>query len=207
MGAVLPDGALPAADRRVSAIGAGGVKRIVAHRDIGAPLTILAFAAPAPSSSDFGSMLMMQTLFSTVFDTSPGSTPQAIARSVQAFYQFDAAPASFVVIVNGARTDRSTGIGEVLVTTKALAKSKLDDKALAQLKVQTRGALLNATLGLGDRAYLLGTLNSQGVGPDALNAALDAIDRVTAADLMRVANAYLQKFLVAEVMPRDARGG
>jgi predicted Zn-dependent peptidase len=207
LGTALPDGSAVAPDRRVAAISSNSLKRIVARRDIGAPLTVLGFAAPSPSSPQFGSMLVTQALISSIFDQTDGTSPSAYQRTVQSFYEYEAMPSSFVVIINGARVDRTVGISEVLVLTKSLSKSKLEGANLDRAKAQARAWVLNSTLNLNDRSYMLGALAGQGVGADALNAVLDDIDRVTAAGVQKTANDYLQKFIVAEVLPRGDRSG
>jgi predicted Zn-dependent peptidase len=57
---------------------------------------------------------------------------------------------------------------------------------------------------LSDRSYLLGTLSSQGLGTDSINAALAALEGTTPADVQRVAKKYLQRYIVALVLPRPS---
>jgi len=59
---------------------------------------------------------------------------------------------------------------------------------------------------LADRSYLLGAFSSQGLGSDSINAALTALQNTTAADVRRVARNYLQRYIVALVLPRQSDG-
>jgi predicted Zn-dependent peptidase len=58
---------------------------------------------------------------------------------------------------------------------------------------------------LSDRSYLLGTFASQGLGTDSINAALAQLENTTAADVQRVAKKYLQRYIVALVLPRQSQ--
>jgi len=202
----LPEGNPAPAERKVKTL-TTKLTRIVSRRDVAGPMTAIAFAAPDPSSSLFGAMLIVQALLSSAFDQGAGSTPTLLRRSIGALYEYDASPASFVVYINGLRVDRNIGIGEVLLVTKSLAQSKMTADSLTKLKAQARGIFIDSAMTLSDRAYLIGSLTDQGLPPDALNAELEAIDRTTGADVQRVAKLYLQKFIVAEVLPRQGQGG
>jgi predicted Zn-dependent peptidase len=57
---------------------------------------------------------------------------------------------------------------------------------------------------LADRSYLIGTLRQEGLPADALNAVLAALNKTTTADVRRVAKEYLQTYITAIVLPRDA---
>ena len=41
------------------------------------------------------------------------------------------------------------------------------------------------------------------MGPDAINAALGAVNQTTPADVQRAAKQYLQRYIVALVLPRQ----
>jgi predicted Zn-dependent peptidase len=66
---------------------------------------------------------------------------------------------------------------------------------------------LNDTITLADRSYLLGAFGSLGYDNDPVNAALTALDAATAADVQRAAKRYLQRSIVALVLPRQASPG
>jgi len=176
--------------------------RIVAHRDIGAPWVVVGFAAPAPGSKDFGAMLVLEKLLAEAFERNSATTLGFIEKSVGAFYLYDAAPASLVVYVNGTQGDPTTSLRELLVVAKSLSVKPLAAEPLRHFKIAAEGQFVTDSVTLSDRSYLLGTFSAQGLGADSINAALDALARTTSADVQRVAKAYLQRYIVALVLPR-----
>lgn len=198
----LRDGPVVTVGERVNPI-SGGSTRIVAHRDVAAPWVILGFGAPAPGSSDFGAMLVMESLLGHAFNRRSTTTLSYVEKPVGAAYLYDAVPAGMVVYVDGALGDPSLGLRVVLVAARSLAVKKVDAATFARLRTAAEGQFLADSLELSERAYLLGTLSSQGLGDDPINAALAAIERTTPADLQRVAKRYLQHYIVALVLPRD----
>jgi predicted Zn-dependent peptidase len=80
----------------------------------------------------------------------------------------------------------------------------LSATALEQYKTAAIGHFLTESTNLSDRSYLLGTFASQGLGTDAMNAALSALEHTTSADVERVSKRYLQRYIVALVLPRQA---
>jgi len=181
--------------------------RIVAHRDIGAPMVVVGYAAPSPGSRDFGAMLVLQSLLATQFERTSATTLGTVQRSVGAAYLYDGAPASVVVYVNGGRVDPMLAIRELFIVSKTLATKPLTAASLRSFKATAEGAFITDAITLSDRSYFLGTLGAQGLGPDAINAALTSIERTTAADVQRVAKKYLQRYIVALVLPRSASEG
>lgn len=201
----LPDGAVVPVLSKTRAIPAQA-PRIVAHRDIGAPWVVVGFAAPAPGSKDFGAMLVLEKLLAEAFERNSATTLGFIEKSVGAFYLYDAAPASLVVYVNGTQGDPSVALRELLVVSKSLSLKPLAAGPLRHFKTAAEGQFLTDSVTLSDRAYLLGTFSSQGLGADAINAAVGALERTSAADVQRVAKAYLQRYIVALVLPRGPGG-
>lgn len=198
----LPVGAVAPADERVRPIPAEA-PRIVAHRDVGAPWIVVGFAAPAPGSADFGAMLVLQVLLANAFERDSATTLGFVERSVGAFYLYDTAPASVVVYVNGTLVDPGVALREVLLASKSLAGKPLGDVPLAHFKTLAEGQFLEDSVSFSDRSYLLGNLAAQGLGPDAINAALAALEKTTGSDVERVAKRYLQRYVVALVLPRQ----
>jgi len=203
----LPPGAPPAVSSSVKTLSPDNGSRIIAERDVDAPFLVVGFGAPSPSDKDFGPMLLIESLLATSFDRSVATTPTLAQRMVSAFYLYDSTPASFVVFVNGARVEPTLALREVLLVTQSLATKPLDADALARFKNAATGAFVADTLTLADRSYLLGTLARQGLGPDAMNAAIAAVNNTTADDVERVAKRYLQKYIVAVVLPRSGQSG
>ena len=170
---------------------------------VGAPIVVVGFAAPSPGSKDFGAMVVLESLLSSAFERSSSTTLGISERSVGAFYLYDSAPASLVVYVNGTRVDPSLALRELLLVSRSLAARPLTPAALARFKAQASGQFVIDSVSISDRAYLLGTFASHGLGPDAINAALAAVDKTTPADVQRVAKQYLQRYIVALILPRQ----
>jgi len=202
----LPDGAIPAVVSKTRAIPAQA-PRIVAHRDVNAPWVVVGFAAPAPGSKDFGAMLVLQKLLAEAFERDSATTLGFIEKSLGAFYLYDASPASLVVYVNGTQIDPSLALRQLLVVSRSLSLKPLGAEPLRHFKAAAEGQFLTDSVTLSDRSYLLGTFAAQGLGTDSINAALDALERTTSADVQRVAKSYLQRYIVALVLPRTSPGG
>jgi predicted Zn-dependent peptidase len=201
---VLPDGAVSVASERARAI-PEEAPRIVAHRDVSAPWVVVGFAAPAPSSKDFGAMLVLESLLAGSFDRSSTTALGFVEKSVGAFYLYDSTPASLVVYVNGTETDPTLALREVLVVTRSLSLKPLGADALKRFKIAAEGQFLTDSVNFSDRSYLLGTFASQGLGADSINTALGALESATPADVERVAKRYLQRYIVALVLPRQGQ--
>jgi predicted Zn-dependent peptidase len=203
LAAALPDGPLSPLPNTVKMLPDENGTRIVAQRDVGAPFLVVGFAAPSPADKDFGAMLLLDALLANSFDRSATTTSSLVERTISAFYMYDSTPASFVVFVNGARVEPTLALRELLLVTESLASTPMQEDSLKRFKAQALGTLLSDTLTLADRSYLLGTLSQDGVGPDSMNAVLTALEQTTVADVQRVAKRYLQKYIVAIVLPRQ----
>ena len=177
--------------------------RIVAHRDINATWIVVGFAAPAPGSKDFGAMLVLQKLLAEAFERDSTTTLGFVEKSIGAFYLYDASPASLVIYVNGSQIDPSLALRQLLVVSRSLSLKPLGATPLRHFKAAAEGQFLTDSVTLSDRSYLLGTFAAQGLGTDSINAALDALERTTAVDVQRAAKAYLQRYIVALVLPRQ----
>ncbi len=177
--------------------------RLVTHRSIGSPLLVMGFAAPAPTDRDFGAMLVIQAILADTFDQPHGTTLRFIERTVAPLYSYDVLPASLVLSVNGARVDPTMAMHEIGAVTHVLTAQKLKNAALARFKSAAAGSFVVDALVPVDRSTLLGQLAAAGLGDDPLNAVMAAIDRTTSADVQRAAKRYLQRTIVAIVLPRD----
>ena len=200
----LPEGPVSAVVERAKTIPAEA-PRIVAHRDVGAPWVVVGYAAPSPNSKDFGAMLLLESLLAGAFDRTSTTSLGLVEKSVGAFYLYDSTPASLVVYVNGSETDPSLALREVLVVSRSLSLKPLGPDALKHFKTAAEGEFLTDSVSLSDRSYLLGTFASQGLGTDSINAALAQLENTTAADVQRVAKKYLQRYIVALVLPRQSQ--
>jgi zinc protease len=202
----LPDGPVVAVDERAKPIPATA-PRVVAHRDIGAPWVVVGFAAPSPASRDFGAMLVLESLLSDAFERSSATTLGFVEKSVGAFYLYDSTPASLIVYVNGTEVDPTLALRELLVVSRSLAQRPLTGPTLNRFKTTAEGQFLTDSVSFSDRSYLLGAFASWGLGTDAMNAALDALEQTTPADVQRVAKQYLQRYIVTLVLPRQVPAG
>jgi predicted Zn-dependent peptidase len=200
----LADGPVLAVNERAHAIPALA-PRIVAHREIPAPWVVVGYAAPAPGSRDFGAMLVLESLLSDAFARASTTSLGFVEKPIGAVYLYDSTPASLVVYVNGTQVDPSLALREVVVVTRSLSLKPLGSAALRRFKTAAEGQFISDSVNLSDRSYLLGTFASQGLGNDSINAALAALERTTASDVRRVAKNYLQRYIVALVLPRQTQ--
>jgi zinc protease len=182
---------------------AASPKRIVTQRPIGATFVVLGFAAPPLGDRDFPAALVIRSLLESVFERTAATTPPAAFRSVGTIYGFDAAPAQLAIWLNGALIDPATGLAAIEVLAKGTAAKPLNAGTLARYKETARGAWVLETISLDQRAFAIGNAVAHGLDPDASDAVGEAIRRVTAADVQRVAKKYFQRFDVALIVPRE----
>jgi len=177
-------------------------KRIVTHRDVGATYVVLGFAAPSLGDRDFPAALVLRALLGGLFDR-PGATTQPLVfRAAGTIYGYEAAPAQFVLWINGSQLDPEQGLTGIDALLKRAAAKPLAAAVLSRYKETARGAWALQTVSLEQRALAVGNAVSHGLDADAGDDVGGAIARVTGADVQRVAKKYFQKFDVALVMPR-----
>ncbi len=181
-------------------------RRLVTHRSIGSPLLVMGFAAPAPTDRDFGAMLVIQAVLADTFDQPHGTTLRFVERTVAPFYSYDSLPASLVLSVNGARVDPTMALHEIAAVTRVLSEQKLKEPALKRFKSAAAGSFVVDAMVPSDRSTLLAQLAAAGLGDDPLNSVVAAIDRTTTADVQRAAKRYLQRTIVAIILPRGSDG-
>lgn len=177
--------------------------RIISRRDVGAPWIVVGFGAPSPDSADFGPMLVLQALLSESFERHSTTSLGFVERSVGTEYLYDTRPATMVLYVNGTLVDPSVAIRELLAVSSSLGKRPLTASELAAFKTAATGRFVLDSTTLADRSYRLGAFASGGLGPNGLNVVLDEIRNTTAADVKRTAAAYLGRYIVALVLPRE----
>jgi zinc protease len=177
-------------------------KRIVTQRDIGVPYVMLGFAAPSIGDKDFGPMLVVRSLLSDVFDRQSATTLPAYARTVGVLYNYDTKPASFALYINGQQVEPTAGLGNVDEVLKDISGKALTPALLKRYKESAHGEWQTESVTLADQAWSISNFVEQGADPDYGQTALAAIDATTAADVQRVAQAYLRKFTVALIVPR-----
>lgn len=178
-------------------------KRIVTQRDIGVPYVMLGFAAPSIGDKDFAAMLVLRSLLSDVFDRQSATTLPSYARTVGVLYNYDVKPASLALYINGQQIEPTAGLGSVDEVLKDISGKALTPVLLKRYKASARGEWQTESVSLADRAWSISNFVEQGADPDYAQTALAAIGATTAADVQRVAQAYLRKFTVALIVPRD----
>lgn len=181
-----------------------GTRRIITHRDIGAPWLVVGFAAPSPGDPDFGPMLVIEALLSNVFERTSATTLPAVERSIGALYLYDDHPSSMVVFVNGTEVEPTTALRELLAVVNSLSARPLRDDILTRYRSSATGSFVTDMLSLDDRSWAIGNFVAQGVGPDYSNNVLDALATTTGDDVLRVAKKYLARYTVAIVLPRGS---
>jgi predicted Zn-dependent peptidase len=181
-------------------------KEIIARRDIGLPVILLGFAAPAVGDPDFAPMLVLSAMLEDIGKRNAVSLLSGAGPSLTVAYRYDIKPTMLTVVLNGGLVNPAAGISAVSATAQHAAGQPLDAAALERLRAQARGQWLLGTATLSDRASLLGTAIAAGsdASPDSI---ADAIDRVTASDVQRVAKAFLQHYTEAVVLPRATTPG
>jgi predicted Zn-dependent peptidase len=179
-------------------------KEIVTHRDIGVPYLVIGYAAPSVSDSDFAAMLVVRAILGDAFDRPSATTLPIISRAVGVVYAYDASPAEFAVYVNGSQLDPARGLTAVQAITSSLAATGMTADQLKRFKTIAHGEWQTEDVSLADRAFAIGNFVAFGAAPDSGPRIAEAIDAVTAADVKRVAAAYLKRYTVALVIPRTS---
>ncbi|MBV8150461.1 MAG: insulinase family protein [Candidatus Eremiobacteraeota bacterium] len=197
----LPAGEVAQVDLRAKAL-TDPPARIVTHRDVAIPLLGLGFAAPPAGTKDFAPMLVVQAIIAALGRESSITTPPPSLRSINVVYQYTVTPANFIIYANGDAADAAAGAREVFAVTELLATKPLEDAIVRRYRTLAVGNFVGDAMTLEDRAGLVGSFALRGLDPDYPNAILDALSKVTPADIERVAKNYLAKYAVAIILPR-----
>jgi predicted Zn-dependent peptidase len=200
-------GALPAGSEAPPVLAAQAFgpepKRLVTSREIGVPFAFVGFAAPAMNDPDFGAMLVLRSLLTDVAAGQTTETPAAFERGINVVYTYDVKPSSFIVAINGSQVDPSSGLTVLQAILKSAVTKPLGADVLKRYKETAHGDWALEAVTLNDRAWQIGAAVNEGADP-ALAQSVDAeIDRVTPADVERLAKVYLQHYTVALVLPRS----
>jgi predicted Zn-dependent peptidase len=92
----------------------------------------------------------------------------------------------------------------VQAITSSLAATGMTADQLKRFKTIAHGEWQTEDVSLADRAFAIGNFVAFGAAPDSGPRIAEAIDAVTAADVKRVAAAYLKRYTVALVIPRTS---
>lgn len=203
----LADGSSSAVPAHIARL-QGSQHRLIAHRDIAVPWLVAQFPAPPVTSKDFGAMLVLTSFLERTaaeVAENPSITTKGFAeRAVGTFYNFDERPANLVLYINGGFGDPTRPFNTAMAVIQIFARSKLAGN-IGQMKTIAAGSFVDGISSLEDRAWLAAVFASQSSSTDYVTAGLDAIGRVTPADLQRVARTYLENPNVAIILPRDVQ--
>jgi zinc protease len=177
-------------------------KHLVTQREIGVPFALVGFSAPAMTDKDFGAMLVLRALLDDVAARQSATTLALFQRGIDVVYAYDVKPATFTVAINGSQIDPSAGLTVLQAILKTAATRPLGRDVVNRYKETARGDWALEAVTLSDRAWQMAAAVNQGADPSAAQDVAAAIDRVTPADLQRLAKTYLQRYAVAIVLPR-----
>jgi predicted Zn-dependent peptidase len=203
---VLPAGSSGAAKVTTADLSSNS-RQLIARRDIPVPWLVAQYKAPDLHGRDFGAMLVLTSLLQRTLADVAGvpslSTPSLAQRGVGAIYNFDSHPANVVVYVDGGG-DPTRVFATALTIVNVLGHAKLQGD-LSDMKTFAIGSFLEQSNSLRDRAWLASVFVSQQLPPDYVAQTIAAINKVTAAELQRVAVRYLGLPNIALVLPRESQ--
>jgi predicted Zn-dependent peptidase len=127
-----------------------------------------------------------------------------MSRAVGAVYIYDAQPAEFAVYINGSQLDPARGLSAVQGIIAGLSAKPMNADTLKRYRTIAHGQWATEDISLADRAFAIGNFVAFGAAPDSGARVAAAIDTVSAADVQRAAVAYLEKFTVALIIPRNS---
>jgi zinc protease len=198
--------AFPAGTEAAPALRAQGFtaqpKHLVTQREIGVPFALVGFGAPAMTDPDFGAMLVMRSLLDDVAARQSPTTLTLFQRGINVVYAYDVKPATFTVAINGSEIDPTAGLTVLQAILKTAVTKPLARDVIKRYKETARGDWALEAVTLTDRAWLIAAAVSQGADPAAAQNVIAQIDKVTPADIQRIAKAYLQRYAVAVILPR-----
>lgn len=178
-------------------------KRLVTARDVAVPFAFVGFAAPAMTDPDFAPMLVLRSLLDDIASRQSPTTLAAFQRGITAVYAYDVKPATFTVAINGSELDPTAGLTVLQAILKTAVSKPLAADVVERYRRTAHGEWALEALTLTDRAWEIGAAVNQGADPALAQSVSAAIDRVTPADLERLAKHYLQHYTVALVLPRQ----
>jgi zinc protease len=198
----LPPGSEPPA-RLVPRALTTEAKRVVTHRDVGVPFVMIGFDAPALADADFAPMLVLRAMIADIADRADVATGGPAARGLDVLYAYDVKPATFGIAINGALVDPQAALTIVEAVAHNAVTKPFAPEVIRRYREAARGQWALEALTLDDREWQMGAAVTQGADAATARGVIAAIDRVTAADLQRAARRYLQRSIVALVLPRS----
>jgi predicted Zn-dependent peptidase len=176
-------------------------KHLVTQREIGVPFALVGFAAPAMTDKDFGAMLVLRALLDDVAARQSSTTLALYERGIDVVYAYDVKPATFTVAINGSQVDPSAGLTVLQAILKTAVSKPFGRDVIKRYKETAHGDWALEAITLSDRGWQMAAALNQGADP-ATQDVDAAIERVTSADVQRLAKTYLQRYAVAIVLPR-----
>jgi zinc protease len=178
-------------------------KHLITSREIGVPFALVGFAAPAMNGPEFGAALVLRSLFNDIAARQTTTTRAPFQRGINVVYNYDVRPATFTVAINGSELDPTAGLTVLQAILKSALARPLGADLVKRYKETARGDWALEAVTLTDRAWQIGAAVNQGADPALAQSVTAAIDRVTPADLQRMAKHYLQHYTIALVLPRQ----
>lgn len=184
---------------------AASARELIARRAVEAPWLVVGYGAPQLNSRDYGPMLVLCAFLErTLGDIAevPGTiSPSPTSQAIGTLYDFNRAPASLVLYVNGAIGDPSQSFGTALTLVRFLSQRPIQG-SIDQFKAIAIGDFTAHAATLESRAWLAGLFAQQTGSGDYLTTTIRAIEGTSAADVQRVAHRYLGSPTIALVLPR-----
>jgi predicted Zn-dependent peptidase len=180
-------------------------KHLITSREIGVPFALIGFPAPSMNGPEFGAALVLRALFNDIAARQSTTTLAPFQRGINVVYTYDIKPASFTVAINGSELDPTAGLTVLQAILKTALAHRLGADVVKRYKETARGDWALEALTLSDRAWRIGAAVNQGADPALGQNVGAAIDRVTPADVERMAKHYLQHYTIALVLPRQRR--
>ena len=178
-------------------------KHLVTSREIGVPFALVGFPAPAMDGSEFAAALVLRSLFNDIAARQSTTTLAPFQRGINVVYNYDVKPATFTVAINGSELDPTAGLTVLQAILKTALARPLAADVVNRYKETARGEWALEAVTLTDRAWQIGAAVNQGADPALAQSVSAAIDRVTPADVQRMAKHYLQRYTIALVLPRQ----
>jgi predicted Zn-dependent peptidase len=148
-------------------------------------------------------MLVLRAILGDITDRSDITTAAPIERGLDIVYSYDVKPATFGIAINGALLDPQAGLTIVQAIARNALSKPFSADVIRRYKDTARGEWALEALTLSDRAWQIGAAVTEGADPATAQSVIAAIDRVTPVDVQRIAKRYLQRYIVALVLPRS----
>ncbi len=208
--AALPAGAARAPQKIAAATVPALTHQYVAHRDVNAPWLVAQFQAPAIGTKDFGAMLVLTAEIQRALGFA-AQIPDLVEnwigdQAVGSMYDYSDAAPTLDVFVDGGIGDPSTTFAAALSMLDRLGSGDLQ-APVESVKSAAAGRFTLDAMTLKRRTWLAAIFAARTNSADFLKQTDDAIDAVSAADVQRVARAYLKPPAVAIVLPRSDAAG